>query len=77
MRSNNVPLESILEKPSWKQWIPIYGIYEIYRAQYVTRTPAVTDGVDLTLVWQGSLVLHATSLLGATYGLTKLAEKLI
>lgn len=79
MEHRSQSLERKSEKPDWKQWIPIYGLYEIYRAQYITKALAVTDDDledPLSLMWQGSLALHGTSLLGATYGLAKLVEKL-
>ena len=79
MEYRSQSLERRLEKPNWKQWIPIYGLYEIMRAQYITNAPAVTDDDlenPLSLTWQGSLVLHTAGLIGATYGLVKLVEKL-
>ena len=71
--------ERELERPDWKQWTPIYGIYEIRRAN-ATNRPAINDEESSPITYYGGFVYHgvAASALGLAvlHGLAQLVEKI-
>jgi len=70
-------LEKESEKPDWKQWIPVFGIYKICRANFVEKAPAIdNDPTNHPIRYYGSAVYHAVTTVGVACGLVKLIEKL-
>jgi len=67
MVDNTKSLEKKVEKPSRKQWIPIYGIYQILKDAYYGK-PIVADilGQGPT-IFVGSSFYQAASVMGAYY----------
>lgn len=78
MESEPQNLEKELEKPDWKQWIPVYGLSRIYRAE-IDGAPSISDE-NYPIRCSGSCAYHgitaATAIVGTMYGLTQLVEKL-
>ena len=79
--SQSLERELEKEKPDWKQWIPVYGLREIYRANFVEIAPAINDDKENHPIrYHGSYIYHAVTTIaagaGAMYGLAQLVEKL-
>ncbi len=72
MTTPNKNLEQKTKKIDWKEWIPVYGIYQIYK--YTNKNkPGVLDG-------ENSLLLNAAYQTLSTFaigtGLYELAKQL-
>jgi len=81
MESNTQSLERELEKPDWKQWIPVWGLRELYRANFVEGAPAINgDAANHPVRYYGSMIYHPIAAIGTVagtvYGLAQLVEKL-
>jgi len=68
------------DKPDWKQWIPIYGIYEVCRAASKGEPTIYKNPEHPLLQFYGTAFYHAVVALGTVtglaYGVTKIAEKI-
>ena len=71
-------LESKLEKPDWKQWIPIFGLYEVSKAN-IKGAPAINENmIDHPIIYFGGMIYHAMITAGTIsmiYGLFKIGEE--
>ena len=81
MLSDSPSLEEKLENPDWKQWIPVFGVREIYRANFIEKAPAINDDpVNHPIRYEVSNWYHAATsaiaVVGAAYGVFKIVEKL-
>jgi hypothetical protein len=65
------------DKPDWKQWLPVYGIYKMI-ADGFKRKPTIIDNRRGEAVFLGSAIYQATSLIalnfGASFGLGAILE---
>jgi len=57
------------EKPDWKQWIPLYGIVEMHRANYANKSNVAEDASN-SAMYVGKIVYHgiATGAITAAFG---------
>jgi len=78
-------LEKKLEKPDWKQWLPIYGIYQMKKDVAKGKPIIVSERTDegvkpaKPLVFFGSLAYQGASIatgVAGVYGFYQLVEKL-
>jgi len=81
MEYKSQSLDRELEKPDWKQWIPLFGLREIYRANFVENVPAINDDSENNPVrYRGAIIYHSITVAGTTagtiYGLAQLVETL-
>ncbi len=69
--------ETRTARPNWKQWIPIYGIYQVYR-DLRNEKPTVID-CPLSVTWFCSGLYQAVAFTSASEGilsgLSRLVEK--
>ena len=70
MENKSESLERKLDRPDWKQWLPVYGIYQVKKDIFDNK-PTVIDR-EFSASWIGSGIYQAVSI----YGLLQLAEKL-
>ncbi len=82
MKCKSESLEKKLDKPDWKQWLPIWGVYQIVK-DGVNGKPSIIinrteQGVEPAKprVFFGSMAYQAASVLVVGAGLYQLAEKL-
>ena len=81
MENKSETLKKKLDKPNWKQWLPVYGIYQNIKDALNDKPNMIltTDGgIQPTrpAVFLGSSAYQAVSVVGTAYGLYQLAEKL-
>jgi len=86
METKSESLEETLDKPDWKQWLPIYGIYQMKRdlneGKPIIVSERTAEGLNRParpLIFFGSLAYQGASIatgLAGVYGLCQLAEKL-
>lgn len=68
-------LERKLGKPDWKQWLPIYGIYQIIKDSHNNK-PTMVDERDSAKYW-GMTIYQSVSIFGTVGGIGYLlAERL-
>ncbi|MCK4553071.1 hypothetical protein KAT80_02615 [Candidatus Pacearchaeota archaeon] len=79
MESKSESLERKLESPNWKQWLPVYGIYQVIKDKLGDK-PTIIDFERGAGSFYGSAAYQAVSIAvasgGTIYGLHQLAEKL-
>lgn len=66
MKSKPESLEMMLEKPNWKQWLPIYGVYQIKKDFFRGKPTIIDKGKGLS--YNGSALYQAISIVGAYIG---------
>ncbi|MCH7568035.1 MAG: hypothetical protein IIA87_01305 [Nanoarchaeota archaeon] len=86
MEYKSESLERKLDKPDWKQWLPVYGVYQGIRDARNGKPNFILEqteqGVKLTrpAMFVVSATYHAVTTVavskGIIYGLYQLAEKL-
>ncbi len=65
-------LEKKLEKPDWKQWLPVYGIAQIFK-DGAARKPRVIDNEKLFWLSTAYQAVAINGIaFGVGYGLVKL-----
>jgi hypothetical protein len=74
MKNKFESLEMELDKPNWKQWLPVYGIYQVNKDLFDDK-PTIIDRED-SASWYDSAAYQAVSIIATVYGLSQLAEKL-
>jgi hypothetical protein len=68
MQYKTISLEEI-DKPDWKQWLPVYGIYQLVSDGF-KRKPTIIDNRRGETIFLGSAIYQATSLIALTYGVS-------
>lgn len=82
MENTSQSLKRKLDKPDWKQWLPVYGIYRTIKDVRNDRPSIIIneteDGVEQARlsVFSGSAIYQAASVVVAGYGLYQMTEKL-
>lgn len=79
MQSKSQTLDHKLERPDWKQWMPISGVFAARKALSLGK-PTVLDygrGIARETYFLGYVLFQGSSLLATSYGLYQLAEKLL
>ncbi|MCD4666202.1 hypothetical protein K8R47_00120 [archaeon] len=69
-------LEKKLKKPDWKQWVPVYGIYQIFKDKVNNKPSLADDFADKELRLFCSVLYQSTSVVAFTGGIYKFIEKL-
>ena len=78
MENKSEQLERKLEKLDWKEWLPIYGIFQAKKDLFADKPSIINDIGEAR--YYGHLIYQAASTVaiagGTIYGLSQLVEKL-
>jgi len=72
-------LETRLERPDWKQWLPIYGVYRVLKDAKDNK-PNILNPDGAPIIFYGASAYQAISIVGLINGITylpELAQKLL
>ena len=69
-------LERNLEKPDWKQWLPLWGVYQIEK-DLSENNPTILDEEYGSKMLVGAIAVHALYAMAATSGVLYWLRNLI
>ena len=61
------------EKPDWKQWLPVYGVYKAMK-DLVDRKPSIVDFGDKSTYFSSMVYHGAFTFTPVLYGLVELLK---
>lgn len=67
-------LETKIEKPDWKQWFPLYGLYKVKVDNREDKPTIIDEGIGTyELKYQAWLVMQTCSVMAAVGGIAGVA----
>lgn len=76
MENKMLSLENEVDKPDWKQWLPVYGIYKTLKDNSNNKPNIIFSRTEPTsdLVFWGSALYQGVSTVTAVVGIYKLYQ---